>query len=193
MRLSCPPSSPTDFTGVESPSIGSYNTFEAKSKVPSTVTVSDYCTVSVGVTVLTEASATRDELDAMGWQEEATPVQDPEGPGGSQGSNEQASAEGEGPPREKSLPPIVEQHTDPPASTSQTPSQPESSKTILDHLPPYTVVYTTTAATPDLQQPEQKRRTWSGEGVHQQHALMVKHLSYLSEMLPKYNRLKLIV
>lgn len=51
-----------------------------------------------------------------------------------------------------------------------------------EHLEDYTVVYGA----------DNDRRTWSGEGKGQQVALMHKHLAYLTEMLPKYSRLKLI-
>lgn len=51
-----------------------------------------------------------------------------------------------------------------------------------EHLEDYTVVYGV----------DNDRRIWSGEGKGQQVALMHKHLAYLTEMLPKYSRLKLI-
>ena len=51
-----------------------------------------------------------------------------------------------------------------------------------EHFEDYTVVYGK----------ENQRRQWSGEGKGQQEALMIKHLAYLTEMLPKYSRLKLI-
>ena len=51
-----------------------------------------------------------------------------------------------------------------------------------EHLEDYTVVYGA----------DNDRRIWSGEGKGQQVALMHKHLAYLTEMLPKYSRLKLI-
>jgi dynactin-6 len=51
-----------------------------------------------------------------------------------------------------------------------------------EHLEDYTVVYGA----------NNERRIWSGEGKGQQIALMHKHLAYLTEMLPKYSRLKLI-
>lgn len=51
-----------------------------------------------------------------------------------------------------------------------------------EYLEDYTVVYGR----------ENQRRQWSGEGKGQQEALMIKHLAYLTEILPKYSRLKLI-
>lgn len=57
--------------------------------------------------------------------------------------------------------------------------EPDEAKERLDD---YTVVFGA----------KNERRTWSGEGKGQQIALMHKHLAYLTEMLPKFSRLKLI-
>lgn len=46
-------------------------------------------------------------------------------------------------------------------------------------LEEYTVVYG----------PEAERRTWSGRGRVQEDDLRRKHLEYLKEMIPKFNRM----
>ena len=47
-------------------------------------------------------------------------------------------------------------------------------------LDDYTVVYG----------PDAERRTWSGRGKAQELDLRKKHIEYLKEMLPKFNRLR---
>jgi dynactin-6 len=42
--------------GVESPSVGSHNTFEARSRVPSSIRISDYCTIGAACTAFPSAS-----------------------------------------------------------------------------------------------------------------------------------------
>jgi len=53
---------------------------------------------------------------------------------------------------------------------------------LTETLPPRTAVYG--------QGPDVKRRIWTGEGGGQWGALHWKHLEYLRETIPKYNRLK---
>lgn len=124
-------------TGVESPLIGSYNVFEPRARVHSTITIGDNCVIGAGCSVSPASLPT--EAD---W----TSVDNPD-------AAEQ---------------PIHDADV-----------EPEEAK---EHLEDYTVVYGAQNA----------RRTWSGEGKGQQLALMHKHLAYLTEMLPKYSRLKLI-
>jgi dynactin-6 len=55
-------------------------------------------------------------------------------------------------------------------------------KLIKETLPDFTVVFGA----------DNRRRTWTGEGIGQVKAFHEKHLLYLRETLPKYNKLKMV-
>jgi dynactin-6 len=49
---------------VEAPSIGNFNTFQPRSRAPSTINISDYCTLSAGTTLSSAPSNSTMDIDS---------------------------------------------------------------------------------------------------------------------------------
>jgi dynactin-6 len=124
---------------VESPSVGSNNVFEIRSRVAFNVSVGSHCTVGAGCVVLPSPfSVSRQDDTAAATS---------------------AAQESEN----------VAGHVD------------RHKEIAIETLQDYTQVFGA----------ECRRRTWSGEGSAQAKSLHSKHLDYLRETLPKYNKLKM--
>jgi dynactin-6 len=53
---------PSGTSGIESPSIGDYNTFEPRCRVPATVSISDYCVIGAACSVAPDTPATASDF-----------------------------------------------------------------------------------------------------------------------------------
>jgi dynactin-6 len=155
--------------GIEARQVGSYNTFEAKSKVTSSIIMGDYCTVGAACTLDADATASPEDLAAGFSYSTVIPAD---------GRKEQ----GIKPEVQEAIPQVIREDTSTGNETAaEAANEDRFAIAGMESIPSYTVVYGR----------ENARRKWSGEGKGQQTALVHKHLAYLTEMLPKYSRLKL--
>ncbi|GAA5873863.1 hypothetical protein JCM8547_008623 [Rhodosporidiobolus lusitaniae] len=149
---------------IESPTIGSHNTFGIKSRTSPHVAVGSHCVIGAGCVVLPSPFFSPPQLP--------TPTE-PEAPPSDTSMADPSSSPSASPAPTSSsdLPPSATPCT--PSSSSEPPTH--------ESLPDHTHVFGS----------ENRRRTASGEGTGQAKALFVKHWEYLRETLPKYNKLKM--
>ncbi|GAA5980594.1 hypothetical protein JCM11641_006692 [Rhodosporidiobolus odoratus] len=149
---------------VESPSVGSHNTFGIKSRVSPYVAVGSHCVVGAGCIVLPSPFS-----PSLSFPDLSTgsppPFQTSDDAVASPSDTDMASPATSPPPPPAEEPPTISS-----TSTEQ-----------LETLPDYTHVFGR----------ENRRRKATGEGTGQAKALFVKHWEYLRDTLPKYNKLKL--
>ncbi|KAM0787771.1 hypothetical protein ACM66B_003826 [Microbotryomycetes sp. NB124-2] len=148
---------------VESPKVGSHNVFDIKSRTTFNVSVGSHCHIGPGCVVL--PSPFPPAFVAGGPRSPVPPPLPPK---------DIAEEDGAASPG-----------SDPRASTSAAPSPLPDTGTgdtdpTVETLGDYTQIYSS----------DNKRRAWSGEGSAQLKALHAKHLVYLRETLPRYNKLK---
>ncbi|CEQ40353.1 SPOSA6832_01953, partial [Sporobolomyces salmonicolor] len=161
--------------GIESPSIGSHNTFGIRSRVSPHIAVGSHCVVGAGCIVLPNP-----------FSPALFPTPPPEIPSSAVGD---AATEVPDDVSMASVPPSSAADPTPPPADSATslasppqPSQPDPAlPQPLDSLVDYTHVFGL----------ENRRRVASREGTGQAKALFVKHWEYLRETLPRYHKLKL--
>lgn len=165
--------SPDDtHTGIESPSIGDWNTFGIRSRVSPFVQVGSYCVVGAGCIVLPSPFPN------------GSPFTTPQPPELPPKTTDAALLEVPTTDTPMSSPAPTPSGSPAPASPSpaSAPSPaPRSAQTPSDSLPDYTHVFGS----------ENRRRKASGEGTGQAKALFVKHWEYLRETLPKHHKLKM--
>ncbi|GAA5908304.1 hypothetical protein JCM6882_006796 [Rhodosporidiobolus microsporus] len=149
---------------VESPSIGSHNTFGIRSRVSPHVAVGSHCTIGAGCTVLPSPFLPTPPAD-----EASAAPPDPPSSDAPESDVSMAAASSSPSPATSPLP-----------SSAPTPP-PAPSADGVDTLPDHTHVFGS----------ENRRRKASGEGTGQAKALFVKHWEYLRETLPKYHKLKM--
>ncbi|GAA5974243.1 hypothetical protein JCM21900_006288 [Sporobolomyces salmonicolor] len=160
---------------IESPSIGSHNTFGIRSRVSPHVAVGSHCVVGAGCIVLPNPVSPA-----------LFPTPPPEIPYSAVGD---AATEVPDDVSMASVPPSSAADPTPPPADSATslasPPQPSQPDPVLpqplDSLVDYTHVFGL----------ENRRRVASREGTGQAKALFVKHWEYLRETLPRYHKLKL--
>ncbi|GAA6027377.1 hypothetical protein JCM8097_007809 [Rhodosporidiobolus ruineniae] len=161
---------------IESPSIGSHNTFGIKSRVSPHVAVGSHCVVGAGCVVLPSpfaSSSSTTPSPAATTPTPATPTAAvPETPSAEPPEPPSSDTSMAGP---SSSPPP----SSPPPVSSIAPSPPSSSAS--DSLPDHTHVFGS----------ENRCRKASGEGTGQAKALFVKHHEYLRDTLPKFHKLKM--
>ena len=160
---------------IESLYIGSFNTFEPKCRVPSSITLDDYCVIGAGCSVVPCTQPSAAEWESFDGDPEASASKS--GVADTQLSNPFSTFASS----EFAIALPLQEHgslgLSPPHA--QLPSG-QDNEHEHEHLSSFTVVYGS----------RNERRIWSGEGKEMQKALFVKHLNYLSEGLPKYSKLK---
>ncbi|KAL7008044.1 hypothetical protein EMMF5_002226 [Cystobasidiomycetes sp. EMM_F5] len=172
---------------VEARATGTFNTFEARSRVYADVVLGDYCTVGAGCSLYAEEEPEDADWEFVGPQDIAkTSTDDPKEPSAVPQDEAPSTSEDHATSAAPAAPdnaPDSEKTTTRPRDTTDTSlASSDTMKSRTLPIPAYTVVYGANS----------ERRIWSGEGVGQQVALYHKHLAYLTELLPKYNKLKLI-
>lgn len=180
-------------SGIESPSIGSHNTFSPRSRTSSSISIGSHCQIGAGCILLpnpfiTNTKKKEDEDEGLDV------IQPPLSP------NLQPTASIISSPTPETMASFepVDVTNRPNISTSipSTPLIPTSISSqstpkiiieepieVVETLPDFTIIYGA----------ECNKRLWSGEGIGQSKALHVKHLEYLREMLPKSNKLRMFL
>ncbi|KAK4047709.1 hypothetical protein OIV83_005217 [Microbotryomycetes sp. JL201] len=147
---------------VESPKIGSHNVFDIKSRTAFNVSIGSHCHIGPGCVVL--PSPFPPAFVAGGPRSPVPPPLPPKDDDEYETADGSGSAGGKSTSTMPSPLPELDNDTDP----------------TIETLPDYTQVYSS----------DNKRRAWSGEGSAQMKALHTKHLVYLRETIPRYNKLK---
>lgn len=154
-------------TGIESTAVGNHNIFAPRSRTSHLVSVGSNCNIGAGCVVLPSPFspiALRPTLPTRYSADDELPPPPTPAKQGSETIAEESTSDIS----------MVTASPPPPIPT-KTPSLPSG-----EALPDYTQIFG-----------DGRRRIWSGEGRGQARAFHAKHLDYLRETLPKYNKLKM--
>lgn len=161
--------------GIESPSIGSHNTFGIRCRTTANVSVGSYCTIGAGCVVLCSPFGP----PSLPFDHDPIPTLHT-----SDHSQDRVFRVEEHTPNESGSATDVDMDVDPTEQKDEAPVESDGVKLQeRETLPDFTVVYGI----------DNRRRLWSGEGQGQNKALHAKHLVYLTETLPKFHKLRVFV